>query len=77
MVATAISPLLSLAPPTPEPEMGDLPMSLWANLPFIVCGVFAIVTMIGLIFIVRENRRIAERSLFTEPKKPQPPTDQG
>ena len=77
MVPAAFSPLLSLAPPTPEPEMGDLPMSVWANLPFLVCGVFAIVTLIGLLLIVRENRRIAERSLISEPAKTQPPSDQG
>ena len=77
MLSSAFSPLLFLAPPAPEPEMGDLPMSIWANLPFIVCGVFAIVTLIGLLFIVRENRRIAERSLISEPTKTQPPSDQG
>ncbi len=77
MAPAAFSPFLSLAPPTPEPEMGDLPMSIWTNLPFIVCGVFVVVTLIGLLFIVRENRRIAERSIISDPTKTQAPTDQG
>ncbi len=74
---SALASLLLLAPPTPEPATGGLPMSVWANLPFIVCGVFALVTLIGMYFIVRENRRIAETHLISDHPKTQPPSDQG
>lgn len=54
--------------PTPPPPSADLglPMSVWTYLPLLVCLVFATAILVGFLFIVRENRRIARQSRMIE-----------
>ena len=47
-------------PPPPDAALG-LPLTLWANLPLLICLVFSAAILIGFLFIVRENRRVALR----------------
>lgn len=53
--------LFLLFTPPPPNDPGGLPLSVWANLPFLVCGAFALAILVGLFFIVRENRRVARQ----------------
>ncbi|MBX7233493.1 MAG: hypothetical protein K1X65_03850 [Caldilineales bacterium] len=52
-------------PPPPDPLM-SLPLAFWANLPLVVCLIFAVAIVIGFLIIVRENRRIAARDSVIE-----------
>jgi len=44
----------------------SLPLAFWANLPLVVCLIFAVAIVIGFLIIVRENRRIAARDSVIE-----------
>jgi|GEM_PF-6410247 len=44
---------------TPTPiHPGGLPLAVWANLPLLVCLIFAVVITIGVLVIRRETRRV-------------------
>ncbi len=44
---------------TPTPiHPGGLPLAVWANLPWLVCLIFAVVITIGVLVIRRETRRV-------------------
>jgi hypothetical protein len=44
---------------TPTPiHPGGLPLAVWANLPLLVCLIFAVVITIGVLVIRREIRRV-------------------
>ncbi len=54
------------ATPTPPGAALGLPMAVWTYLPLLVCLVFAITLLIGFLFIMRENRRIAARQRIND-----------
>ncbi|NUQ36732.1 MAG: hypothetical protein HUU23_02835 [Caldilineales bacterium] len=62
----------ALATPEPPPpaELAGLPLEVWTNLPFLICGVFAIAFLIGALFILRENRRVAARRARADAANP-------
>ncbi|MCP4165786.1 MAG: hypothetical protein GY759_07810 [Chloroflexi bacterium] len=61
-------PVLVTTPLPPESGIpNDLPLSLWANLPLLVCGAFFLFIIIGTLLIIRKNRSMAqERALFEQ-----------
>ncbi len=49
---------------TPTPiRPGGLPLTVWANLPLLVCLIFAVVIIIGVLIISRETRRVNRQRL--------------
>ncbi len=52
-------------PPPPDSTLG-LPLSVWTNLPLLVCLIFAIAIFIGFLIIMRENKRIAAKNRAIE-----------
>lgn len=52
-------------PPPPDASLG-LPLAVWANLPLLLCLVFAAALLIGFMIIVRENKRIAAQNATTD-----------
>lgn len=55
-------------PPPPDSTLG-LPLSVWTNLPFLVCLIFAIAILLGVLIIMRENKRIAAKNRTIEDDK--------
>ena len=66
-------PTIPLLTPEPPQNPGGVPLEIWANLPFLVCGAFVVVILIGSIFIVRENRRVAARQAREDVANTPPP----
>jgi hypothetical protein len=52
-------------PPPPDALLG-LPLAVWTNLPLFLCLVFGAAILIGFLFIVRENRRVAAKNRLIE-----------
>lgn len=48
--------------PTPI-SPGGLPLVVWANLPLLVCLIFAVVITIGVLVIMRETHRVNRERL--------------
>ncbi|NOX63113.1 MAG: hypothetical protein GXP42_14400 [Chloroflexi bacterium] len=52
-------PMPTPTPPSAPIAPAGLPLEVWANLPLIVCLIFAFVTLTGVIVLILLNRRDA------------------